>query len=96
MWPGLSHRRLERLSAVPLTRGEFRRLTGTDGTARGSAFLLRGFATNYSVTRVLVSGPNLLVESNALGGLFHLRRHPRVAWLERQPEQVYTVASYDM
>jgi hypothetical protein len=88
-------RRLRRDSAAGLTRDESRRLTGSQEAHAGAAFLLRGFATNYSVTRLMVSGTVVIVESNSLGGLHDLRRHPCVAFLDRRPSQVYTYATYD-
>ena len=88
--------RLEQISAIRLTADEARRLTGIQGTGMGAAYLLRGFASNNSTARVLISGRNVIVESDSLGGLFRLRRHPCVAWLDRAPAQVFTFASYDI
>jgi len=89
-------RRLTSVSAVPLTRGEARLLSAEQTPGAGHAFLLRGFATNNSVSRAMITGTDLIVESNALGGLFQLRRRPCVAWLDRAPARIFTFATYDM
>jgi hypothetical protein len=88
--------RLRQDSAVRLTHADYRRLTGANEEHAGLAFLLRGFATNNSVVRLTISGADVIVSSEALGGLFNLRRHPCVAFLERAPARVFTWAMYDM
>ncbi len=72
-------------------------LTGTvTPENRSSLYLLRGFSSTNSTARVKVTGNTVTVRSDALGGLFNLRRHPCVAVLRTSPSEVFTVATYDL
>jgi len=88
--------RLSQVSAVRITGALYQELTGRNDAPRGAPYLLRGFASNNSVARVLAWDDAVIVESNSLGGLFDLRRHPCVAFLDRRPDRVYTYANYDI
>lgn len=89
--------RLAQNAAVAIDHGEYRRITGAAPRATGDKlYLLRGFSTTKSAARVKVTGNAVTVHSDALGGLFNLRRHPCIAVLNSVPSQVYTVAAYDL
>jgi hypothetical protein len=89
--------RLAEAPAVALDAREYGRLTGTAPPAtEGTLYLLRGFSTTNSAARVKVTGNVVTVHSDALGGLFNVRRHPCVAALSGAPAEVYTVAAYDL
>jgi hypothetical protein len=88
--------RLQQESAVAITHLSYRALTGRNDSPHGTPYLLRGFASTNSGARLLVWDDAVIVESGSLGGLFHLRRYPCVAFLDRRPRRVYTYANYDM
>lgn len=99
--PELSRQRaialLAQEPAVALDARIYERLTGAPPTAtKDTLYLLRGFATDNSEARVKVTGAAVTVHSDALGGLFNLRRQPCIAALSSAPAEVYTVATYDM
>jgi hypothetical protein len=82
--------------SVALDGPQAGRLTGGRAAAReGTLYLLRGFSTTNSAARVKVTEDVVTVHSDALGGLFNLRRHPCVAALGKRPSKVYTMAAYD-
>lgn len=83
--------------AVALGAAQYKHLTGAALPAsNGTPYLLRGFSTVNSEARVTVVGNAVTVHSDALGGLFELRRHPCIAALKSAPSEVYTVAAYDL
>jgi hypothetical protein len=88
------------LSSVPARRingKEYEELTGRALTRNsGTAYLLRGFATDNSTAHASVTGDTVTVHSDALGGLFNMRRYPCVAVLDGAPATVFTVVAYDM
>jgi hypothetical protein len=89
--------RLARQPAVGIDAREYKQLTGQTAPAGdGALYLLRGFATNGSVASAEVIDGAVTVHSDALGGLWNLRRHPCVASLVRPPSAVYTTAAYDL
>ncbi len=90
--------RLAEAPAVALDAREYTRLTGAapPSATDGTLYLLRGFATTNSTARLKVTGSAVTVHSDALGGLFGLRRHPCIAALSNAPSEVYTVAAYDL
>jgi hypothetical protein len=84
-------------SALAIDRSRYKELTGeAQPGAGGSAYLLRGFATDNSAARVTAVGDIVTVHSDALGGLFNPRRYPCVAMFQAKPSIVYTVAAYDL
>ena len=87
------------LSNAPAVAIDARRaqlLTGASAPeTENQLYLLRGFSTTNSTSRVKVTGSAVAVHSDALGGLFNLRRHPCVAALSDRPAEVFTVAMYD-
>ena len=90
--------RLAKAPSVAVDAREYARLTGAapPSAIDGTLYLLRGFSTTNSVARVTVTGNAVTVHSDALGGLFALRRHPCIAALRNAPSEVYTVAAYDL
>jgi hypothetical protein len=87
--------RLRHEASAAITRAEYRRFADANDAPSGTPYLLRGFSTTNSAVRVLSWGDAVIVESNSLGGLHHLRRHPCAAFLDRRPSHVYTYATYD-
>lgn len=88
---------LDQKQAVALKASEYEQLTGFALSSTGSTvYLLRGFSTTNSKARVKVTGAVAVVHSDALGGLFNLRRDPCIARLESAPTQVYTAVAYDL
>ena len=90
--------RLAEVPAVALDAREYKRLTGAGPPPAidGTLYLLRGFSSTNSTARVKVTGDAVTVHSDALGGLFDLRRYPCIASLSNAPSEVYTVAAYDL
>lgn len=89
--------RLAQHPAIRVEGEEYERLTGAAAPTGGGAFyLLRGFSTTNSSARVKVNGNAIVVQSDGLGGLWGLRRHPCIAALARAPSAVYTIAVYDL
>lgn len=88
------------LSDEPAVAIDARRAQALTGAATseggGDLYLLRGFSSTNSTSRVKVTGNGVTVHSDALGGLFNLRRHPCVAVLRGAPIEVFTVAAYDL
>ena len=90
-------RLLAQESALAISRNQYKELTGeAQPGSSGSAFLLRGFATDNSAARVTSVGDVVTVHSDALGGLLNPRRYPCAAMLKAEPSTVYTVAAYDL
>jgi hypothetical protein len=88
---------LSGVAARPINRKEYAELTGQALTENsGTAYLLRGFSTDNSTARATVTGDTVTVHSDALGGLFNMRRYPCVAVLDGAPATVFTVVAYDM
>jgi hypothetical protein len=88
---------LEKQEAVGLAPAQVRTFLGTEPEdTNEQPFLLRGFASDNSAARVFVSGKNVSVSSEGLGGLANIRRYPCVAYLGVQPDKVYTMATYDL
>jgi hypothetical protein len=85
-------------AAVPLRPEQVRRFTPGRSAAHGrlEPYLLRGFASRNSAARLRRAGSSVVVFSDALGGVFALRRHPCVALLDRPPATVFTVVGYDL
>lgn len=88
---------LTKAPAVAIEAREYERLIGSaPPSTADTLFLLRGFSTTNSTARIIVTGRAVTVQSNALGGIFNLRRHPCIAPLESFPSKVYTAAAYDL
>jgi len=88
---------LAKAPAVEIRADEYRQLTGkAPPLTAGTLFLLRGFATTNSAARVSVEGDAVTVHSDALGGMFNLRRHPCIASLTNRPSRVYINVGYDL
>jgi hypothetical protein len=90
--------RLAQAPAVVVDAREYKHLTGAapPPATGGALYLLRGFSSTNSAARVKVTGNAVTVHSDALGGLYKLRRHPCIAVLKNAPSEVYTVAAYDL
>jgi hypothetical protein len=90
--------RLAEAPAAALNAREYREFTGAESPQEtdGALYLLRGFSTTNSAARVKVIGKAVTVHSDALGGLFNLRRHPCIAALSNAPTEIYTVVAYDL
>lgn len=90
-------RLLSKAPAVAIDPDRAQFITGkTPPETEARLYLLRGFSTSNSGSRVTVTGDAVTVHNDALGGLFNLRRHPCVAALRGLPSEVFTVAAYDL
>ena len=84
-------------AAIHIDVEKYKELTGKSAPqSQGALFLLRGFSTSNSAARVTVNGAAVTVHSDALAGVYNIRRDPCVAALQSAPSTVYTVVAYDL
>lgn len=83
--------------AIEIDPVQYKRLVGAvRPPGGGTAYLLRGFSSKDSFSRLKWSGNAVVVHSDPTGRLVDVRRHPCVAILNRRPSAVFTVAMYDL